>query len=103
MDIKDLERSGPFSWAWDTRDELRRHIYNRSLSAFAAGDAARDAVASPDDLSARRDYLRARFVESLGGLPPSDTALNPRTTGTIQRNGFTIETVSYTHLTLPTN
>lgn len=95
MGIRDIERCGPSSWLWDVRDQLKQHIYRRSVEAFTAGDAARDAITLPEELAKRCDYLRDRFIESLGGLPPNDTPLNAQITGTIQCDGFRIEKVIF--------
>lgn len=71
--------------------QLKDHIYARSARYFAQGDAARDALQTPDAVRARQVEIRRFFIESIGGLPPSDTPLNPRITGTVQGQGFTIE------------
>src|SRR5690606_10957080 len=36
---------------------------------------------------------RAWFEQAIGGLPPGDTPLNARVTGTIEREGYTVEKV----------
>lgn len=71
--------------------QLKDHVYARSARYFAQGDAARDALQTPDAVRARQTEIRRFITASIGGLPSSDTPLNPRITGTVEGNGFTIE------------
>lgn len=76
--------------------QLKDHVYARSARLFAQGDAQRDAIRSPEALSARQAEIRKFAIDSLGGLPPSDTPLNARTTGTLQvAGGVTIEKIIF--------
>ncbi|HUR57365.1 MAG TPA: acetylxylan esterase, partial [Opitutaceae bacterium] len=75
--------------------QLKDHIYDRSRQMFARGDAERDALPSPAAVKARQEAIHRFIAESLGGLPPSNTPLNARTTGTVAGNGFTIEKVIF--------
>lgn len=95
MTIEDLESCSPNSYYYDVRDQLQRHIYGRSEEAFAAGDAARDALRTVADLQKRQSEMRARFIESIGGLPRSDAPLNARIVGTIECDGFRIEKIIF--------
>ncbi|MCX6375560.1 MAG: hypothetical protein NTU88_05925, partial [Armatimonadetes bacterium] len=95
MTIEELESCSPHSYYYDVRDQLQRHVYCRSKEAFAAGDAARDALRTVADLEKRKSEMRARFIESIGGLPPSDTPLNARIVGTIECDGFRIEKIIF--------
>jgi len=71
--------------------QLKDHVYARSARYFAQGDAARDALKTPDAVRARQTEIRRFIIESIGGLPSSDTPLNARITGTVEGSGFTIE------------
>lgn len=95
MLLNELEQFSPAHYVFDLRDQLKRHIYGRSKEAFDRGDAARDRLRTSRDLDAYRKAMRRSFVESLGGLPPSDTPLNPRVVGTIQEPGLRIEKVIF--------
>lgn len=75
--------------------QLRDHVYGRATAYFARGDRMRDALKTPEAVQARQQELREFFRQSLGGLPPSDTPLNPRVTGTVQGNGFTVEKIIF--------
>jgi len=70
-------------------------VYERSAAAFAAGDAARDAVRDPAALTERQRYIRRTFLDGLGGLPPADSPLNARVTGVIEEPGLRIEKVVF--------
>ncbi len=71
--------------------QLKDHVYARSARYFAQGDAARDALKTPEAVRARQTEIRRFIIESIGGLPSSDTPLNARITGTVDGAGFTIE------------
>lgn len=92
--------------------QLRDHVYRRATAHFAQGDAARDALKSPAEVTERQAAIRKFMTESLGGLPSSSTPLNARITGTVPGNGFTIEKIVFesrpkhyvtANLYLPTN
>jgi hypothetical protein len=78
-------------WFVHAGSQLKDHIYERSRRCFVAGDAQRDALSTPAAVRARQQEIRRNLVASLGGLPSSDTALNPRITGTVSGKGFRIE------------
>lgn len=80
---------------YDVKDQLRQHIYSRSAEAFAAGDRARDEIADAGQLELRNSRMRSAFLQSLGGLPSSDAPLDPRITGTLRGDGYSIENVMF--------
>lgn len=86
--VADWER-----WActlYDTRDQLKRHIFDRSDQAFAAGDAARDQIANKQSLDERRAKMRQLFLRSIGDLPTDAPSLNIQVTGAAASSGFYI-------------
>ncbi len=89
------EKWSPQEWVHDVSDILVRHVYERSRKAFAAGDAARDALKTPEQIRKRQLYIRERLLEGIGGLPSSDAPLNARITGTVQGDGFRIEKILF--------
>ncbi|MCF7839075.1 MAG: prolyl oligopeptidase family serine peptidase [Candidatus Marinimicrobia bacterium] len=93
--IAELEQWSPFAAYYDVRSQLKRHVYARSVAAFAAGDAARDAVRTVEALRERQRLIRTAFLKGLGGLPPSDSPLNARVTGCIEEPGLRIEKVIF--------
>src|SRR5687767_6710957 len=78
-----------------TGTQLRDHIYRRATTHFARGDAARDALKSPGEVTERQAAIRKFMTESLGGLPSSSTPLNARVTGLVPGDGFTIEQIVF--------
>jgi hypothetical protein len=59
------------------------------------GDADRDRIRTLDALRQRQENVRRFVISALGGLPPADTPLNPRVTGTVEGDGFRIEKVVF--------
>lgn len=49
------------------------------------------------EIEQRQSWARAKFIELLGGLPEK-TPLNPRITGTLQRDGYRVEKVIFESL-----
>ncbi len=80
---------------YDVGDQLKLHIYNRSERAFAAGDAARDAIRTRAQLEKRKRHIRKFFIDCLGGLPATGGELRARTVGVIEADGFKIEKVIF--------
>lgn len=95
MTIQELENFSPSNCFYDLKSQLKNFIYNHSEKAFEAGDAARDALKSRDELELRNSYMRKRFVESIGGLPCTEAPLNPVIKGKVQFDGFRMEKVIY--------
>jgi cephalosporin-C deacetylase-like acetyl esterase len=77
-----------------TRKMVSAYLKTQTDAAF---DARRKAVAelkTPADVKQRQEFLRAKFLEALGGFPEK-TALNARTVGTIEADGYVIEKVVF--------
>jgi cephalosporin-C deacetylase-like acetyl esterase len=76
------------------RDALPSYL-NR-LVAAKLEDRKRtiDRLKSPDDVARRREKVRARILESIGGLPER-TPLNARVVGTIERAEYRIEKIIF--------
>ncbi|MDO8685292.1 MAG: prolyl oligopeptidase family serine peptidase, partial [Clostridiales bacterium] len=95
MNIQELERVSPSDYFYNVKDQLKRFVYNRSSEAFDVGDAARDAIKSTGEIETRQTYMRAKFIKAIGGLPSSDSPLNPKLVGTVDCDGFRIEKIIY--------
>ncbi|UVI27596.1 alpha/beta hydrolase family protein [Paenibacillus spongiae] len=80
---------------YDTRDQFKRHIFDRADEAFARGDDERDRIRTIDQLAARKAEMRRLFLESAGGLPASSASLNARTIDIVQGDGFQIEKITF--------
>lgn len=79
----------------DVKDQLKKHIYQRSLEAFELGDQARDELTNGEQVEARGLFFREKLVEAIGGLPPCDTPLNPKITGSLLCTGYHIEKIIF--------
>jgi hypothetical protein len=77
------------------RSQLKDHVYERSRRFFAAGDAERDGIGTVDAVRRRQEHIRRVVIDGVGGLPSSDTPLNPRVTGTVAGDGFRIEKIIF--------
>lgn len=95
LNVDPLERASVLDGYFDVKDQLKRHIYDRSLAMFEKGDRDRDAIKTVAELDARRTRMREAFVDAIGGLPPMDTPLNPRVCGVVADDGFRIEKVIF--------
>lgn len=80
---------------YDTREQLKRHVFDRSDQAFAAGDRIRDRITSCEEVRQRQLDIRQAFLTSIGGLPEADYSLHADTTGVINGVGFQVEQVVF--------
>ena len=90
-----LEQAPYVRFYWDVGDQLKTHVYQRSVAAFGRGDAARDCIRSRAALGRRQREVRQFFLKSLGGLPPAGTPLHARFAGKVAGDGFTIEKIIF--------
>ncbi|MCC7518731.1 MAG: prolyl oligopeptidase family serine peptidase [Verrucomicrobiae bacterium] len=95
MDLRLLEKQPPVRGYWDVGDQLKRHIYERALEAFARGDARRDAIRARPALAVRQRMIRREFLRGIGGLPPTGGRVPAQTTGFVRGKGFRIEKVIF--------
>jgi cephalosporin-C deacetylase-like acetyl esterase len=93
LPFRELDRY-EFDYA-NAGSQLKDFIYQRSRRYFAMGDTARDALQSPEAVRRRQKEIREALLAGIGGLPPSDTPLNARVTGTVHGEGFTIEKIIF--------
>ena len=75
-------------------DMMKRKLLADVDAARARWLAALEACATDEQLAARQKAHRAFFFDALGGLPDR-TPLNPRVTGTVRRDGFSVEKVIF--------
>jgi cephalosporin-C deacetylase-like acetyl esterase len=93
--IQELEKCSPNSGFYDVKNQLRNVIYKQTEEAALRGETKRDEISSIEQLDERRNFIRNKLIESLGGLPSSDSPLNPQITGVINCDGFRIEKVIF--------
>lgn len=80
---------------FDARSQLPRWVYGLAMRAAEEGERARSAIKDKAGLKRRQQDIREGLERCLGGMPPSDTPLNPRITGTVAGNGFHVEKVIF--------
>ena len=80
---------------YDTRDQLKNHVFKRADQAFAAGDRARDLIFNAEQLKERQKAMREAFLTSIGGLPSSDWPLHAQTLNIVQGEGYLVEHVIF--------
>jgi hypothetical protein len=102
MKINDLENIS--LGIYDVKDQLKQHVYRRSVEAFAAGDSARDQVTTQEALEERRQAAREAFLAGIGGMPLWEGPLNAKITGVVRTAEIRIENIvfesrSNTHVT----
>jgi cephalosporin-C deacetylase-like acetyl esterase len=78
----------------EPRRMLRAYLLAEAQKHFDARRAAVAALKTPEDIQKRQRDLKARFLESLGGMPDK-TPLNPQVVGKDRRNGYRIEKLIY--------
>jgi cephalosporin-C deacetylase-like acetyl esterase len=77
------------------REMLATHVKSRAMELL---DQRREAIArisSAEGVTARRQLLRERMQQALGGAFPERTPLNPRITGTIDHDEYKIEKIVF--------
>ena len=95
MHFTELENVSPGNYMYDVGDQLKRHVYERSMDAFKTGELARDAIRTPAQLEVRQKVINDFFVRSLNGLPTIDIPLMPQKVGELQCNGVRIEKIVF--------
>ncbi|MDB5085932.1 MAG: hypothetical protein JWN30_2818 [Bacilli bacterium] len=80
---------------FDVKSQLPRLVYERAMQAAAAGDLARTAISSPEQLKQRQQQIRLGIERCLGGLPRGHSPLNPTITGTVMGGNYRIEKVIF--------
>ncbi|MCY9656733.1 alpha/beta hydrolase family protein [Paenibacillus chondroitinus] len=80
---------------FDVKSQLPRWIYESAMRAAERGELARGSIANKTDLMQRQKEIREGILTCIGGLPASDTPLNPQITGKVSGNGFHVEKVIF--------
>jgi hypothetical protein len=88
MDVSRIDR---FLTPYDSRDLLKRHIYARCEAALDGGDAARDRISTKEELIKRQEYIRSRFLSSIGFDLGYPVPVSVETAGTVNYAGYRVE------------
>jgi len=83
---------------YDASLQLQMQVYRRSEAEFAHWDRMKDGIATPADVVAWQERLRAQVLVGLGGLPENGTPLESEVTGRLAGPGFEIEKVIFQSL-----
>jgi cephalosporin-C deacetylase-like acetyl esterase len=93
--LSELDRCSLISYRYDVHDQLRQYICARSQQAFAAGDAARDRIGSPEELRQHQQRIRRVFLNGCGNLPASPTSLEAVITGRAENASYVVEKIIF--------
>ncbi|KRF06861.1 hypothetical protein ASG89_18620 [Paenibacillus sp. Soil766] len=80
---------------FDVKSQLPRWVYESAMRAAEKGVEARSAIRNKTELKLRQQEIRIGLERCIGGMPPSDTPLNPIVTGTVIGNGFRVEKIIF--------
>jgi dienelactone hydrolase len=75
-------------------DMMSQYLNRQAQQQFEQWRQRYEQLKTPEEIAAYQKNLREQFLQALGGLPER-TPLNPRVTGTIQRNGYKVEKVIF--------
>jgi len=82
----------------DVENQVIHDIRSRAREGFARQAAEKAAITTVGDFEARRERLRERFIDAMGGLPTERTPLNSQCTGGLNRGTYEIEKLIYESL-----
>src|SRR5690348_16607806 len=77
---------------------MQEYLLNLASDATARRLERLRALRSEKDIRSWQESNRDRFLELIGGLPRERTALRPRTTGTLVRDGYEVRKVIFESL-----
>src|SRR5574338_1174469 len=80
------------------QDPLLRWMDSIAQEQLDARDSAIAAVHSIEDAERRKEFVRKKILEAVGGLPVYEGPLNARITGEIRAEGYVIEKLIYESL-----
>jgi len=78
----------------DLRRMLPTYLNNIGFQMLAERKARMEKLSTIEEVNQRRDYLRQRMLDDLGGFPER-TPLNARVTGVVERPKYRIEKVIF--------
>ncbi|MCP5119100.1 MAG: hypothetical protein GY953_50510, partial [bacterium] len=81
-----------------SQEMLRSFLRGIAAEQLAQRRAAIARLQTPDSVRERQQYIRAKLLDFIGGLPSRHTPLNLRRTGTLERDGYRIEKIVYESL-----
>ena len=82
----------------DVENQVIDHIRSSAREHFSRQAAEKAAVTTVAEFERRRESLRERFLDAIGGLPTERTPLNLECTGRLDRGSYVIEKLIYQSL-----
>lgn len=83
---------------YDVENQLPRYLRERAGEHFDAERARKEAIETVGDHERHVERMREGFLDAVGGLPDERTPLAAETTGALERDEYSIETVVYESL-----
>jgi len=83
---------------YDASIQLQLHIYRRSEAAFERWERHKDRISTLAQVEEWQRYVRERALAAIGGLPASDTPLEPEIVGALPGDGYAVENVIFQSL-----
>lgn len=80
----------PLQVGGDFRGDLERYLTSLASAQGSAREKKIAQLQTRDEILKRQTFIRNWLMDAVGGLPPK-TPLNPRITGTLDREGYKVE------------
>jgi cephalosporin-C deacetylase-like acetyl esterase len=89
MSLNTLRQDGLLEF--DVADQMRADIHLRATQALANSEKEKANLVDVSAFELRREQVRQKFLDAIGGLPQQKTPLNVRVTGVIESSSYNIE------------
>ena len=89
-----MKASGANPQAPPAGEMMARYLQQQAQSQFEQWRKRYEELKTPEQIAAYQKNLREQFLKAIGGLPER-TPLNPKVTGTIRRDGYTVEKIIF--------
>jgi dienelactone hydrolase len=73
---------------------MARYLQQQAQARFEQWRKRYEELKTPEQIAAYQKNLREEFIKAIGGLP-ARTPLNPKITGTVQRDGYRVEKIFF--------
>ena len=73
---------------------MAQYLQQQAQPQFEQWRQRYEQLKTPEQIAAYQKNLREQFLKAIGGLPER-TPLNPKVTGTVQREGYQVEKVIF--------
>ena len=90
-DLTALEKAPPAQAYYNLADQLRDYVFAKVRGKLKAWEERKADISTRQQIEERQQLLRARFIQSCGGLLPWGGPVPAQLTGTLPRDGYKIE------------